>query len=364
MYYRLLSLTICFLFFIATLSANAPSLSNITTKMIIRGSDSFEPFEYLDESGKPNGFNVDIIRALMKELGWEYDLKLGEFGKADQDFKDGLVDIMPGMIYSTNYSEYALLSLPTNSTTLNVYSLEGYYNFNVEQIYGKKIIVQEGGLSHNYIVDNNITDQLILTQSMDESFEALRTKKGDCVIASNLAAFYSMHKGGLNGIKVYDLDLPIQTYAIAVAKQHIELLYHINIGLQNLKASGEYQRIYYKWFGAYEVENPIRIEYYIVGFILVIVILILLIVARKIKKKAKKTSLILSDTKNELELSFQAGKITAWMYDIENKTIHSASQINLFKSGDPIENFYAGMIHKTADSFKKTQVSHPFKKRI
>lgn len=187
---------------------------------------------------------------------------------------------------------------------------------------------------------------------MDESFEALRMKRGDCVIASNLSAFYSIHKGKLQEIKIYDLELPVQTYAIAVNKTKPELLFNINIGLQNLKTSGEYDRIFHAWFGDYETESPTRIEYYIIGAILLIVIIILLIVTRKTKKKAHEASQIIRDIKTELELSFQAGKIKAWMYDIETQTIHSTHQLDLFTSGAPVEQFYDTMINNTADSFK------------
>lgn len=141
-----LTAILCSMLFATTLLANISDVSYANTKVTIRGSNSFEPFEYIDEKGEIKGFNIDITKALMRELGWEYDLQLNDFEEANQSFRDGTVDIMTGMVYSKNYSEFALLSLPTNSSNLYLFTLDTYHNFKNEQIRGKRIIVQEGGL--------------------------------------------------------------------------------------------------------------------------------------------------------------------------------------------------------------------------
>ena len=71
-----------------------------TDKLIVRGSDNYPPFEFINQDGQPDGFNVDVIRALMRETGYDYDLKLENWETALQDIKDKRIDALIGMIYS------------------------------------------------------------------------------------------------------------------------------------------------------------------------------------------------------------------------------------------------------------------------
>ena len=37
--------------------------------LVYGGDQSFPPYEYLDESGRPEGFNIHLIRAMAREAG-------------------------------------------------------------------------------------------------------------------------------------------------------------------------------------------------------------------------------------------------------------------------------------------------------
>ena len=47
-----------------------------TREIIIRGDSAFPPYEFINDKGEPDGFNIDLTRAIMDELKLPYDLQL------------------------------------------------------------------------------------------------------------------------------------------------------------------------------------------------------------------------------------------------------------------------------------------------
>ena len=45
-------------------------------RLVIKGDWAFPPYEFINDNGEPDGFNVELIRAIMKEVGLPYELSL------------------------------------------------------------------------------------------------------------------------------------------------------------------------------------------------------------------------------------------------------------------------------------------------
>ncbi|MGL4853502.1 MAG: transporter substrate-binding domain-containing protein [Phocaeicola sp.] len=346
-------ISLLFIYLIIPALAFGQSNSFKPEKLVIRGSNAYEPFEFIDKDGEMKGFNVDIINALMKELQWDYDFKLEEWKEVNKGIRAGNIDIMPGMIYSEERAKFVRFGLPITDMGRNIFTLQGEPYTTLESLRGKRIIVHAEGWSHEYLLKEKLTDKIVLTRNMDESLKALIDGRGDAVIGSDLVAFYSIMKNGYTGIRTYDLGVPTQQYSIVVSKSDELLLYHINMGLQRLKASGEYDRIYNKWFGVYKNRQPTQLIYTI-STLFIITLLISFFSVRYAKRKARMSELRLEDTRSELELAIEAGNITAWVYNIETHQIYSLHRLQILQEGDHIEKLFELMDKNERD--KATQL--------
>ncbi len=67
---------------------------------MIQGDWAFPPYEYLNEKGQPDGFNVELTRAVMKELGYSYEIKLSDWNSVMKSLRTGKIDLVMGMMYS------------------------------------------------------------------------------------------------------------------------------------------------------------------------------------------------------------------------------------------------------------------------
>ena len=61
------------------------------------GDMDFPPFEFINKKGEPDGFNVDVFKAIMEELELDYDIKLLQWTDAISLLKSGSVDAITGM---------------------------------------------------------------------------------------------------------------------------------------------------------------------------------------------------------------------------------------------------------------------------
>ena len=83
-----------------------------------------------------------------------------------------------------------------------------------------------------------------------ETFMELQSGGCDAVVHDKPVMDYYMARRGTKGVYRLPETLSAEDYGIAVAKNNQKLADWLNAGLEKIKASGEYDKIYTKWFGA------------------------------------------------------------------------------------------------------------------
>ena len=90
---KALALFICLML---SLVVVLPQAASAKRHIVIEGIDSIPPMEFLDKDGSPTGFNVEIIKAVMERLGYDYTINLGSQDSVIKRFNEGEVDVIPG----------------------------------------------------------------------------------------------------------------------------------------------------------------------------------------------------------------------------------------------------------------------------
>jgi ABC-type amino acid transport substrate-binding protein len=63
----------------------------------IRGDWNYPPFEFLDAQGQPDGFNIDIVRAVARVMNLEITVDLGPWDEVRRQLETGAIDALAGM---------------------------------------------------------------------------------------------------------------------------------------------------------------------------------------------------------------------------------------------------------------------------
>jgi polar amino acid transport system substrate-binding protein len=208
---------------------------------------TFPPMEYM-ENDKFSGFDIELVEAigqvLHRPIVW-----------TSVDFK-GLVpsvvahraDIAVSAIYITParaevidfthaYLSGGLVALvKDNNTAINT----------LADLKGKKISVQVGTKSVQWLHDNIPSAQLVEVEKNQQMFSLVDIGRVDAAVTGKPAAFqYARTKGG---VKILNDQLTSEQYGIAVQKDQPQLTTAINGALDQLKANGTYAALVNKWF--------------------------------------------------------------------------------------------------------------------
>lgn len=221
------------------------------TKTLVVGTDAtFQPFEFKNENNEYVGFDIDLVHALAKELGAE---KV-EF--VDTEFK-GLIPGLQGkkfdMIASAMYITDERKQTIDFSDTYYPGGLaimvkkENNEVKGIEDLKGKKVSVQIGTKSVNFLKENYPDIERVEVEKNVEMFLELESGRVDAVVTGRPAAqVYAKNNGT---VKVLDEELTQEYYGFGIRKENVAFRDAINKALQTLKDNGTYQEIVNKWFG-------------------------------------------------------------------------------------------------------------------
>lgn len=89
---------LCFMLLGAVSTAKA-DIHPSSDKIRIKGDWAFPPYEFVNDKGEPDGFNVEIIRAVMKEVNVPYELSLEHWSKVVEELRQKKIDVIIGMSF-------------------------------------------------------------------------------------------------------------------------------------------------------------------------------------------------------------------------------------------------------------------------
>jgi len=246
-----------------------------SSQFLFKGDNSYPPYEFIDETGNPAGFNIDLLQAVALAMQIPLRVELETWNQVRFDLENGKIDGITGMYYSKARSEHVIFSVPFILVSHSIFVREDAPFKTLTDLKNKKILVQAGDIMHDFVQQNNLTHQIIQVENPQSALSHLAAGKGDAALLARLQGLYYIQEMGLKNVKAVGPTLAPTEYCIAVGTGNAALVSQINEGLHIIKTNGTYHKIYQKWFGVYE-ESAIfeNIKYFIWGFVLILFFLI------------------------------------------------------------------------------------------
>lgn len=225
--------------------------------IIVGGDDNYPPYEFIDAKGQPAGYNVDLTRAIARQMGITVDIRLGPWGEIRKGLENGQIDIIQGMFYSPERDAIHNFS-PAHSVVNHVMAVRKGTTIprDMTDLHGKSIVVMNGDIMHDLAAKNGYTGQLIPAESQEEALRLLAEGQGDVALVAKIPALYWIQKHRWKNLKVADRSLLSPEYCYAAPHGNDRVLKLFSEGLANLRDTGEYRDIYSKWLGVYEPAHP------------------------------------------------------------------------------------------------------------
>ena len=227
----------------STRTAKARTLEEIKKdgKIRIGVFSDKNPFGYVDENGKVQGYDIYFAKRIAKDLLGSEDaveFVYVEAASRVEYLQSGKVDItLANFTVTEERSEKVDFALPYMKVALGVVSPDSELIKSVDDLDGKNLIVVKGTTAETYFSENYPNVKLTKFDEYQEAYDALADGRGDAFSTDNteVLAWAMKNKGFTVGIESLG---NVDAIAPAVQKGNTELLNWLN---EEIKTLGEEQ---------------------------------------------------------------------------------------------------------------------------
>ena len=235
-----------------TESADAAESTGSDKTWVIAMDTVFRPFEYTDENGEFVGIDVDIIKAVaanqgfnidIQSLGWDAAVTAVQAGQADALLAGASITDerkANGWIFSDSYYDsYQVFAAKTDS---GIESLD--------DLKGKTIAVKNATAGANYAesLKDEYGFKIDTYEDSPTMYQAVVLGQADACVEDKPIMADNIKTGGLDLTIVESTASEVAPYGFAIMNEdNQELLDMFNKGLQEIKDNGTYEEILNKY---------------------------------------------------------------------------------------------------------------------
>lgn len=255
-------------------NSTTPSVPSPLDGRILRvgGDADYPPFSFL-ENGEAKGFDNDLIRAVAEVMGAEVEFYLTPWEDAKQNLLSGKVDVIGGMAYSEDREPLFEFGTPHSALYFDLFIRRNSSIKKIEDIQGKRIIIQRGGVMEDYLKETGFTGEVIRVENPLEALRLLAAGQYDGALLNKIQGYYFIKENQISNLKSLGEFINERQYGFAVAESNRVLLQELNQALAIIDTNGVNNQIHKKWFSVYEQESFFdQARYYIFGAVVLAVL--------------------------------------------------------------------------------------------
>lgn len=215
-------------------------------KYIIATDTTFAPFEFEDESGKRVGIDMDLLDAIAKDQGFEYEMQVLGFDAAVTAVESGQADgVIAGMSITEERKQKFDFSEPYFDSGIGMAVAKDNNDIkSYDDLKDKNVAVKAGteGATFAESIREKYGFNLTTFPESANMYEDVKAGNAVACFEDYPVLGYAITKGQPLKI-VGDLEAG-NSYGFAVKKgENAELLKMFNDGLKKLQDNGEYDKI-------------------------------------------------------------------------------------------------------------------------
>ena len=321
---QLLLLIIICLFLPICYTSAQPEETKIYTKenpLVYEDAEDLWPYAYLNDEGQPEGFNIDLVEKLMKDLNIPYVVRLKPAQEAFDDLKTGKADLTLGLAASFHdaYGHYGrhtiVLFTPSVATPKSqTVEIKTFRDLGKE---GLKVIVNDSSLCHHLMLDYGWGDNAIVSRDMKKSIQQISADGEGQIVWNTLSLRWLIKRYHLNNLELTPVNMPHGEYKFMSNDQH--LLDLLDEAYANLHLEDEIAPIENKWLypERQEKEKPLWLWVLIGIASLLLIAAIVGFVSYQLRfRRVMKTNKQLN---RRLALINETTKVRIWTYDVNDQ---------------------------------------------
>ncbi|MDY0324723.1 MAG: transporter substrate-binding domain-containing protein [Candidatus Cloacimonadaceae bacterium] len=302
----------CFSLLVLALSLSLFAQAAKPAKIIIGGDSDFPPYEFINEAGLPDGYNVELSRSVARMMGMEPEFRLGKWSLVRTWLEDGTIDLVQGMAFSIQRAQEYYFSGAHTVVWQAIFIRKDSNIMSETDLINSSVVIQEGDIAEEYLRYIGFGGELNNVPSPEIALKLLENGDFDACITNYMLGMYLIQNQELKYIKALPQRIQQRDYCFASLDE--ELIQKIDTALVELESSGELKRIRDKWFAQVNSTQQTGANIILGASLACIPLLILLIIFITLYRRQKQQLAKMGRKmpKLQAELIISTGEIEAW----------------------------------------------------
>ena len=277
------------------------------------------PFSFINEEGQPDGFNIALVKEMMKRLNVPYVIKLKHTPLNFQDVQSGEAALTIGMKahYHERYAAFGknTLMLFTHSVASPKNAPTEIHNF--EDLKNNKVYVHRNSFSHNQMIDAGYSDNAIPADDLKAILMQVAANDSGMVLWNTNTLKDLIERNHIDNLKLTTVSMKYGEYHF-MSRDSL-LLHKLDSVYDEMVAHDEILPLQKAWFYP-EIKNNYSYKFaWYLASALGLFFLILIAYNIYYKVQERRFSETNARQSKRLGLLLRSGKIDVWTYNITNK---------------------------------------------
>lgn len=215
----------------------------------------YPPYNFINDEGNVDGFDIDIATAIGEKLGVEAKAITTEWDGIIGGLNGNRFDIIIGsMAVTEERLKEVNFTRPYNYEDAQFFAMKGSGLESIKDLKDGKVGVVTGTTFDLALKEyDNISEVLQFSSDVD-NFMAAKQGRSDGLVTASLVGARAPEKYGVDIEPVGD-PLYVEKVAMAIRKEDKEFLDAVNKALNEMIEDGTYEEISRKWFDANLLEG-------------------------------------------------------------------------------------------------------------
>ena len=237
---------------LAVLLAGTAFIAQAADNLVIGTEATYAPFEFTNDKNEIVGFDIDMINKICDEMKVSCKIVNQSFDGLIPSLKTRRIDAAIAGIDVTaeRLKQVDFTKIYYDDSSIQFITLKDSLT-SLDQLKGKRVGIQKGTTYLKYLDEKFPDVKPVSYDSYQFAFLDLKAKRIDAIVSSSFVAGDWLGKDAEIvplGDKITDHEFFGEGLGIALRKGNDELREKFNQAIDKLKANGELDAIYKKWF--------------------------------------------------------------------------------------------------------------------
>ena len=279
------------------------------------------PYTFLDENGEPVGYNIDLLKLLMKELNIPYIVKLKPTVRALEDLKAGRADLMFGMDahFHNEYAQYGKSVIQIFTHSVAHQRGEPVQIKSISDLDHHKVIVHDGSFSHHLMISRGSGANAIPYDDMKEAVQRAHNEPGCLIVWNTLSLKWLIQTLDYDNLELTPVNIQHGEYKFM--SNNPRLLEQLDSVFSYLNSTGALRSIQNKWFFPEKQDSGIPEWVWKLAAVLMVVVLGALAYYAVYHRQEKRMTWEVRRSNNRLAQILKTSHVRIWVYNVQSDAI-------------------------------------------